>query len=104
MSSENDCIVSRTRTRSGKRDTDEQDDHPSTAPITIQKKKKTVDDATSEEVVAYAKKHWLNVIMKDAELNILVLQAKLRHEYMLRWEDFLWSKTKLGLEESLQFE
>ena len=80
----NNCIASRTRTRSGNRDTDEQDDHPSAAPITIQKKKKTVDDATLEEVVAYVKKHQSNVITKDAKLDILMLQAKFRHEHYLK--------------------
>ena len=57
MSSENGCIASRTRTWSGNRDTDEQDDHPSSGPIAHQKKMKIVDDAALEEVVAYVKKN-----------------------------------------------
>ena len=55
MSSENGCIAS--RTRSGNRDTDEQDDHLSAALIAVEKKMKIVDNACLEEVVNYAKKH-----------------------------------------------
>ena len=57
MASENDCIASRTRNRSGNQDADEEEDHPSSGPITNQKKMKTVDDAGLEEVVAYVKKN-----------------------------------------------
>ena len=81
MSSENDCIAS--RTRPGNHDTNEQDDHLSAAPITIWKKMKIADNAGLEEVATYVKKHQLNVIIKDAKLDILVLQAKLHHDHYL---------------------
>ena len=84
MSSENGCIASRTRTWSGNRDTDEQDDHPSSGPIAHQKKMKIVDDAALEEVVAYVKKNRSNVITKDAKLDILLLQAKFCHEHHVK--------------------
>ena len=84
MSSENDCIASRTRTRSGNQDTDEEEDRP----ITNRKKLKTVDDAGLEEIVAYVKKNRSNVITKDAKLDILMLQAKFRHEHYTKQTRF----------------
>ena len=84
MSSENDCIASRTRTRSGNQDTDEEEDRP----ITNRKKLKTVDDAGLEEIVAYVKKNRSNVITKDAKLDILMLQAKFCHEHYTKQTRF----------------
>ena len=91
MSSENACVASRTRFRSVYRDTDEEDDRPSSDPITDRKFMKVVDDAGLEEVVAYVKKHRSNVITKDAKLDILMLQAKFCHEHYLK-------KTRLPLD------
>ena len=88
MASENDCIASRTRTWSGNQDTDEEEDHRSSCPITNWKKIKIVDDAGLEEVVAYVKKNRSNVITKDAKLDILMLQAKFRHEHYTKQTRF----------------
>ena len=45
------------------------------------KKMKVVGDAEMEEVAACVKKHQSTVLTVDAKLDILLLQAKLRHEH-----------------------
>ena len=82
MSSDNGCIAS--RTRSGNLDTNEQDDHLSATLIAIWKKMKIVDDAGLNEMGNYVKKHQSNVITKDAKLDVLILQAKQRHDHYLK--------------------
>ena len=39
-------------------------------------------------MVKYVKKHRSNVITKDAKLDILILQAKLRHDHYLKQRRF----------------
>ena len=81
MSSENGCIASRTRTRSGNRENDEGETAVANTP---RKKMKVVGDAELEEVAAYVKKHRSSVLTVDAKLDILLLQAKLRHEHYVK--------------------
>ena len=64
---------------------------------------KIVDDAGLEEVAVYFKKHQSNVITKDAKLDILVLQAKLRDDHYLKQRRLSISQNKSSLKESLQF-
>ena len=62
-------------------DTNKQEKGTSAASNTPRKKMKVVEDADMEEVAAYVKKHRSSVVTLDAKLDILILQARLRHEH-----------------------
>ena len=84
MSTENESSASRTRSRRRVLDTDEQDNDSSATFNTPRKKMKVVGDVEMKQVAAYVKKHRSSVITMDAKLDILLLQAKLRHEHYVK--------------------
>ena len=81
MSSETDTRALRSTPRRRHMDTNKQEKGTSAASNTPRKKMKVVEDADMEEVAAYVKKHRSSVVTLDAKLDILILQARLRHEH-----------------------